>query len=162
MSEQLTLLGSFTYLDSKFRDFANAPCYTAQSPAQGCVNGVQDLGGSRTTFAPEYAGSLTLSYEQPVGGYILSIEPNLFFTDGYAIVSDFNPRNHQGSFTKVNLRMALAPPAGQWELAFVGRNLGDEVTSHFCQEAPTLLTGNTVACSVDPPATFALQARYDF
>ena len=162
MSEQLTLLGSFTYLDSKFRDFANAPCYTAQSPAQGCVNGVQDLGGGRTTFAPEYAGSLTLSYEQPVGGYILSIEPNLFFTDGYAIVSDFNPRNRQGSFTKVNLRMALAPPAGQWELAFVGRNLGDEVTSHFCQEAPTLLTGNTVACSVDPPATFALQARYDF
>ena len=162
MAEQLTLLGSFTYLDSKFRDFANAPCFTAQSPAQGCVNGVQDLGGSRTTFAPEYAGSLTLVYEQPVGGYILSIEPNLFFTDGYAIVSDFNPGNHQDGFTKLNLRMALAPPSGQWELAFVGRNLSDELSSHFCQEAPTLLTGNTVACSVDPPATFALQARYDF
>lgn len=162
MSEQLTLLGSFTYLDSKFLDFANAPCYTAQSPAQGCVNGVQDLAGSRTTFAPEYAGSVTLIYEQPVGGYVLTVEPNLFFTDGYAIVSDFNPRNSQDSFTKVNLRVALAPPSGQWELALVGRNLSDELSSHFCQEAPTLMTGNTVACSVDPPATFALQARYDF
>ena len=162
LSEQVTLLGSFTYLDSVFRDFPNAPCYTRQSPAQGCVNGVQDLSGHVTTFAPEYAGSLSLVYEQPIGDLFLTIEPNVFFSDGYAIISDFNPRNTQDSFTKVNLRVALAPASDQWELALVGRNLNDELTTHFCQEVPAVQTPNTVACAADPPATYAFQARYNF
>ena len=162
LSDQVTLLGNFTYLDSTFRDFPNAPCYTRQTPAQGCVDGVQDLGGHVTTFAPEYAGSLSLVYEQPVGDYFLTIEPNVFFTDGYGIISDFNPRNNQGGFTKVNLRIALAPASDQWEVALVGRNLGDELTTHFCQEVPAVQTPNTVACAADPPPTYAIQARYNF
>lgn len=162
MTERWTLLGDFTFLRSRFRDFANAPCYTGQSPAQGCVDGVQDLSGRFTTFAPEHAGSLTVRYERRIGDNRLTVAPNLFFTDGYGIVPDFNPRNHQGSFAKVNLRIALAPLSNQWELAFVGRNLGNATTSHFCQEAATLRTGNTVACAVDPPATFAVQASHGF
>ena len=162
LSEQVTMLGSFTYLDSVFRDFPNAPCYTRQSPAQGCVDGVQDLSGHVTTFAPEYAGSLSLVFEQPVGDLFLTIEPNVFFTDGYAIISDFNPRNTQDSFAKVNLRVALAPASDQWEVALVGRNLNDELTTHFCQEVPAVQTPNTVTCSADPPATYAFQARYNF
>ena len=162
ISDQLTLLGSFTYLDSKFRDFTNAPCYTAQSPAQGCVSGAQDLSGGVTTFAPEYAGSVTLIYEVPFGDHILTVEPNVLFTDDYAIISDFNPLNAQNGFTKINLRVSVAPTSDQWEVALVGRNLSDKITSHFCQEAPTNLNGRSVACSVDPPATYAIQARYNF
>lgn len=162
LTDRLRLLGDFTLLRSKYRDFANAPCYTGQSPAQGCVDGVQDLSGRRTTFAPRHAGSVTLLYERRIGGHWLTVASNLFFTDGYGIVPDFNPRNHQASFAKVHLRVALAPPSHRWELALVGRNLGNEITSHFCQEAATLQTGSTVACAVDPPATVAVQARYDF
>ena len=162
MTEQWTLLGDFTFLRSTFRDFANAPCYTGQSPAQGCVDGAQDLSGHRTTFAPDHAGTLALRYERRIGGARLTVTPSVFFTDGYGIIPDFNPRNNQGSFTKVNLRVAWAPLANEWELALVGRNLGNEITSHFCQEAATLRTGNTVTCAVDPPATFAVQARYGF
>lgn len=162
LTNHLTLLGELTFLHSKYRDFANAPCYTGQSPAQGCVDGAQDLRGHRTTFAPAHAGSITLLYQRPIGDHRLTVAPNLFFTDGYGIVPDFNPRNHQGSFAKVNLRIALAPHSRRWEWALVGRNLGNEITSHFCQEAATLRTGNTVACAVDPPATYAAQVRYEF
>lgn len=162
VTERLALFGNLTLLSSKYRDFANAPCHNGQSPAQGCVNGAQDLSGHRTTFAPRHAGGLALRYERRIGGgYRLTATPHLLFTDGYAFVPDFNPRNYQGSYEKINLRVALTPPSQRWELALAGRNLGNEITSHFCQEAATLLTANTVGCAVDPPATFALQASYE-
>ncbi|MGI9323294.1 MAG: TonB-dependent receptor [Pseudomonadales bacterium] len=172
LSDRLTLKGSFTYLDSEFDDFPNAPCYTGQTPGQGCVvigmdsddNDItaQDLGGHETTFAPDFSGSLTLIYEQPLGDYALTIEPNVFYSDGYALISDFNPLNVQDSFAKFNLRIGLAPGSGNWDLAFVGRNLNDEATTHFCQEALTQLSGRAVACSIDPPATYAFQGRINF
>lgn len=161
VGERWTIKGAFTLLDSSFDKFTNSPCYTGQTAALGCVGGVQNLSGATTTYAPDYAGSLIVKYEQPLGGYTLSVEPNVLFSDGYALISDLNPLNFQDSFIKANLRIALAPDSDRWELAFVGRNLNDEITSHFCQEA-VAAPGGSVACSPDLPATYAIQGRLSF
>ena len=167
VTDNLTLSGEFTYLDSEFQNFTNSPCFTGQSVAAGCVEiqpGVfaQDLSGATTPFAPEWSGSITALYERPIGGFVLSIEPNVFFTDGFALISDLTPVAFQDSFAKVNLRVALRPESDRWEVAFVGRNLNDELTTTFCQEAATNLNGALGACAVDRPATFAIQGRVNF
>ncbi|MEM8935008.1 MAG: TonB-dependent receptor [Pseudomonadota bacterium] len=172
LMDRLTVIGAFTYLDSKYLDFANAPCYTGQTVALGCIelaggdpmdptDNVQDLSDRETTFAPEYAGTVTVRYEHPIGDYLVSIEPNVQFTDGYFFVQDFNPLNKQESFTKLNVRAGFGPEDGQWELAFVGRNLTDKITSHFCQEPPAAGAGS-IACSPDRPATYQIQGKINF
>lgn len=161
LSDRWSMKGALTLMDSTFDDFVNAPCYTGQSPALGCINGVQNLSGKTTTHAPDYSGSLTLRYEVPLSGYMLSIEPNIVVSDGYALISDLNPLNFQPSWSKLNLRIGLVPESSAWELALVGRNLNDETTSHFCQEAPAAPPG-VVSCAPDAPATYMLQGRYSF
>lgn len=161
-TDRLTLRGDFTLLDSTYDDFANSPCYTGQTVAQGCVGGRQDLSGETTTFAPEFSGAVSAVYEHPINNdYTLSIEPSLQFTDGYILIADANPLNSQDGFSKAHLRIGLSPNSGKWDLAFVGRNLTDETTSHFCQETPAQPAG-TVSCAVDQPATYAIQARMNF
>src|SRR3546814_16734331 len=54
---EVTLSGS--YLDAQYTRFENAPCFTGQTAAQGCVPNsanqlVQDLTGQPTTRAPEW------------------------------------------------------------------------------------------------------------
>lgn len=49
---------SAAYTDAKIRDFANAPCYTGQTVAQGCnrvgTASLQDLSGDRLANAPKF------------------------------------------------------------------------------------------------------------
>ncbi len=172
ISDNVALKGAFTLLDSSYDEFPNAPCYTGQTPAEGCNEILddmgmgtgafaQDLSGVETTYAPEYAGTLTAIFDVPIGDYTVSIEPNVQFTDGYVMISDFNPLNVQDSWTKWNLRVALTPESDRWQLAFVGRNLNDEATTHFCQEVPAAFA-DTVACSVDAPATYMIQGKFNF
>ncbi len=54
----LRIDASAAYTDAKIRDFANAPCYTGQTVAQGCARinnaNVQDLSGDRLANAPKF------------------------------------------------------------------------------------------------------------
>lgn len=160
-TERLRFRGSLSVLDSEFDEFENAPCYTGQTEALGCSEaGTQDLSGHDTTFAPEFSGVLTATWEQPLGDYILTIEPGIYYTDEYWTISNFYPQAQQDSFTKINLRVAFAPESYQWEIAFIGRNLNDETTKVWCQGGPA--SPGNVFCTASDPATYAIQARYNF
>ncbi len=159
--EELLIQGDFTILDSDFTEFPNAQCFVGQTPAQGCVGGVQDLSDQETTFSPTWSGNVTATYQKPFRDLVFTAQPNVFFTDGFFFTGNLNPAAFQDSFYKVNLRLSVRDESDQWELAFVGRNLNDQRTSSFCQEVPGAAAG-TVGCAVDTPATFAFQGRYSF
>ncbi len=160
VSEQFSLKGAFSFLDSQFDSFPTAPCYNGQTEALGCMGGRQDLSGHVTTFAPDFSGSLTASYDVNLGDMVLTIEPNVYYTDDYFTISNFYPESEQSGFAKFNLRIALAPESAQWEVALVGRNLNDKTVRSWCQGAPA--TPGSVFCSPQRPATYALQGRYNF
>ena len=160
LNDVLKLRGDFSFLDSEFDEFSNAPCYTGQTEELGCVDGAQDLSGEKTTFAPEYAGNLTLSWVQPMGDYLLTVEPNVYFTDEYWTISNQYPASLQDGFEKWNLRVAFGPDDYRWELAFVGRNLAEEETKVWCQGGPA--SPGNVFCTIDRPATYMLQGRFNF
>jgi iron complex outermembrane receptor protein len=70
------------------------------------------------------------------------------------------------ALTLVDLRLAVAEPGGDWELALVGRNLLDE-SSSFGFDFPffggqTVPAGSTTIGSVSRPRTLAIQGRYNF
>ncbi len=160
--DQLTVQGELIFLDSEFTDFDDALCFTGQTVAQGCVNDRQDLSGEDTTFAPTYSGNFTMTYDYPIRDYIITAQPNVFFTDSFQLVSDNNPLTRQDSFVKLNFRLSVRPESERWELALVTRNLNDEITtSGVCNEVPSA-PGGTVGCVADAPRTIALQGIVNF
>src|SRR5690606_22812085 len=69
-TDQLTLRGSLAYNHSRYREFSTAPCYSGQTPAEGCLNGVfQDLTGRPTFNAPDWVAIAGFTYVQPVSNY---------------------------------------------------------------------------------------------
>jgi outer membrane receptor protein involved in Fe transport len=148
------------YLDSTYDDYRNASCWFGQTAAQGCVGGVQDLSGEPTQFAPEWSGSVGVNYEVPVGAVLLRAGVDANFTTGYFIPSDNDPNVEQGGFGKLNARLAIADPNDRWELAVIGRNLTDRLTTHWGNDLP--LFNGSYFKFVDRPRSVAAQATWRF
>jgi iron complex outermembrane receptor protein len=160
LNDRLSLSGDLAFLDATYSSFPDAPCYETQTAAQGCVAGLQDVSGKPREFAPDFAGNLTVTFEQPIGDYVLTIASNVTHSDGYFLQADLDPLHVQSSYTKLNLRAALTPDSGKWELAFVGRNLTDKLTVNFCSDLPA--GPGMFVCAPDLPATYAIQGRFNF
>lgn len=169
----LTLRGSANYSDATFDTFF-ASCYIGQTQAQGCLEGLnpmtgrysaQDLAGERLPSAPEWTGTLGLSYETPLGDTGLMM---LFSADG-SYKSDYNPHPElapgalQDSAWLLNSSVRLQGPGLGWEVALIGRNLGDEFRVTSASNAPATgsgaLTGSTVAGGLADLAGYANRGR---
>jgi len=146
---------SLGWLDATYGQFENQGCYLtpAQTIAQGCVRiggaplppnatvcignpGVvcaQDLSGFATSFAPEWSGTTSLEYRRALAGERLGLpltiraRIDLMFTDEFYTTVNGAPGSKQGSYAKLDARLALGRSDGRWEVALVGRNLTDEL-----------------------------------
>jgi outer membrane receptor protein involved in Fe transport len=70
----------------------------------------------------------------------------------------------QGSYTKVNARIALANIDDVWSIAVLGKNLTDEKTSTWGNDVPLASQGfsETYFQHIDAPRSYELQVRYSF
>ncbi len=172
VTQGLTLSAAVAYLDFEYTDFENNQCYFGQQVLEpGAVqpDGVTcDATGKRKEYTPEWTGSIIADYVMPLGDSLeLRTTLDLNYSDSYTFNPTLDPRSEQDSFTKVNLRVAVGAPSGQWELAFVGQNLTDEDVVIYGGEAPLAgtLTGGTGMAYykfLDRPATYAVQGTYRF
>ena len=177
LTEHLTLNGSFIWLDAEYQDFPGAACFTGQ-PAPGCTlvapsrgpgqapTFAQDLSGQDLSFAPEISGTVGATYRQPLDFQVFgnTVEfvsrVDVFFTDDFSTDGDGDPAAREDGFAKIDLRVALADQGGKWEFAFVGRNITDELTSHWRSDT-TGLPGTYTALT-DRTRQLGIQARLSF
>jgi iron complex outermembrane receptor protein len=152
--------GALAYLDSEFDDYKNAPCTIYQSAEQGpaCA---QDLSGERGPNAPEWSGVVYAAYERTVWADLL-FRFNLSgaYTDEVFLDGDLDRNTLQDSYVKVNGSIAIASGDDHWEVALYGRNLTDETTYSYAQDAP--LSAGIYAGWVEEPRIVGLQGRYNF
>lgn len=179
-SEWLSVSAALAYLDAKYLEYENAPCNQVQlstqarnaagdplfnptgAPVTVCdqLGGSQDLSGAPRAYAPDWSGNIAVHAEFPLGEQLmLTFDPVLYFKSDTYLSAGFDPLLFQESFAKVDLRVALASEQG-WEVAAIGRNLTDEVTSSFAS-AVTGANGST-RYLVDRPRSFAVQLSYEF
>lgn len=177
VAEGVTLTSAVTYLDSTYDSFPGAQCWQnpAQTVAQGCVQigtvsgtpvFAQDLSGSRTSFAPEWSGTLGAEVRRSLGAnlfggnvdFVGSVD--VFFTDEFNTNFDADPLTVQGSFYKLGARVGLVSSDDRWQLMLIGRNLNDELTSHWIANAPA--AGQAKFAQTDRPREVALRFRYSF
>jgi iron complex outermembrane receptor protein len=168
LTDNFVLSGAVALLDAQWDDYRDAQCTAldlARAPNASCTVSpatgflVQDLSGEDLLMSPDWSGNVGAEYYWPLdGGLEVQTQLLVYFQDDKFLAADNDPATVQESFTKVNLRLALVSDSG-WEVALVGRNLTDELTSPHAEDLP-LRSTNSFFRLTDRPRTLALQGQY--
>lgn len=119
----------------------------------------------RLPYAPDWAASFTLHYERALGNNLRGqLDGALNYRDEQFQQRD--ERSLDGALSLFDLRLAIGPVNGSWEVALMGRNLLDKESS-FGFDYPAfggqaIPVGEATVGSLNRPRTIALQGRYVF
>jgi iron complex outermembrane recepter protein len=177
--EGLGMTAASSWNHARYLKFNNAPCWGGQSISEGCnqsfnpttgVYTAQDLSGTPLVRAPEWQANLGFEYLFP-----LRNDYRLVFGNSNAISSRYvtflavdrpNNDNYQSAFVKIDLSLTLQGPGNRWEVAVIGKDLNDKVTSGNCVSSPlrggaliATPSGGASEASIDPASCFADPGR---
>ena len=171
----LTVHGTLNYNRARYRDFADAPCYGGQTPAEGCtlVSGrpIQNLSGHSTSLAPTWAGSFEADYQRDVGqNLVFGASANVKFSGSYFANPFGNPLAKQGSYATLDGSLRLRSNDSRWEVALIGRNLTNRYVLYYVGDAPSsgADTGTAAGLHSDlvgtqnQPRTVAVQLTFKY
>jgi outer membrane receptor protein involved in Fe transport len=120
----LTFNGSLGYNKARFLSFPTAQCYSYQTEAAGCVDGVQDLTGHPLVRAPKVTFDLGGEYVRDVGAdWTVDMAMDGAYTTSYVTEENEDPLSLQPAFWRLNASVKLAPANGRYALSLIGRNL---------------------------------------
>ena len=172
-TEGLTISLAGSYLDNEYANWPTAPCWTDTGSDPGnrgdCIgryNAVppprRDASGEANTFSPEWAYNLNFDYRLPLGDYLEARAiVNINYSDEYFNAGDLDPIYAvQDSYTMYDARLSLGSIDGAWEVALLGKNLGDEYVSGNSNDQP-LVAGNGFTLT-NRLRSYAVQATYRF
>lgn len=137
----LTLSGSVAYNRARYLNFL-AACYAGQTAALGCntATSLQNAAGRDLPRAPRWAGTLGGAYTGLINdNFQYRLNAGLTYSDSYETMSELIPGTRQRAYTLYDAGFALGPPDDRWEVAFIGRNLGNRFYASSSGQVP--LTG---------------------
>jgi iron complex outermembrane receptor protein len=166
-TEDLTLYGALTWLDSEYDSYEDAACTIEQQIAGGLAPCRQDLSGSPLQFAPDWSGNLGFNYNFAVTADTnLVFNADAFYSDEVLVAPDNDPVGVQDSYWKINARIAWEADDGQWMVAVLGKNLNDETTFNWLNDATLSGAGfgfeRAYFGQVEIGRSYELQLRYSF
>jgi iron complex outermembrane receptor protein len=149
--EGLALHTAVNWNRARYGEFNNAPCGGGQTISEGC-NRVfdptpsltypaghfvgQDLSGAHLVRAPEWTAVVGMDYEMPVGRAMrLTLGTGVNYTSKYLTTLIDNPDYYQHDYAKVSANIALRGANDAWEVALIGNNLNNEITTASCVNA---------------------------
>lgn len=172
-SDNLTLRGSFAYLEAKYTSYPAGQCPVVNpgipaGPRPGSCN----FTGLRPYQSPPITASLSFDYRQPLGGNGMTgfVSGDVAFTDTVYLAETLDPRSKQAGFANLGGRIGIEGPDGQWRVAVFGKNL----TDHVYYTATTNLILNAVMSAggasapggyvgwYAPPRTYGVEATFKF
>lgn len=162
VTDPLTLRAAAGYNHLEYVSFKNAQCYAFQTAAQGCVGGVQDLSGRRVDHAPEFSGSMGVTYERAVTADLtLGVGFDAIYTSSSFNTATQNPTSLQKGYWMENASLRLSSTTKQWELALIGRNLGNKRIMTYVADRPAGAAGD-IKVSGSRPREILLQLSTKF
>ena len=127
---------------ARFQSLNNVPCYGGQTIAAGCnqllnpATGLytsQDLAGLPLIRAPDWQVNWGASYETPsFRNMSVIFASDTQYSSRYLTNLGNRPDYYQSSFFKTDASATLKGPGDHWELAVIGKNLADTLTSGTC------------------------------
>jgi iron complex outermembrane recepter protein len=156
----LSLSGAVNWNQGYFTRFANADCEPGRTVGEGCnllptrvtdpaelaagyfsldpVLGpvrynAQDLSGTRLHRAPRWQGTFNVDYERPFRANLaLGVGAQVQYSSRY--VTELGSREHglQAAFARIGANVRLRARDDRWEIALIGNNLTDRLTTGGC------------------------------
>ena len=146
--EGLAINAAVDWNHARYETLDNVPCWGGQTIVLGCnqlfsaatgLYTAQNLNGAPMLRAPTWQTQLGISHDFALpNGYELTLSNNNAFTSRYVTflaVGRPNNDDYQGSFVKSDLSLSLRGRGGAWELALIGKDLNNRITTGNCQPA---------------------------
>jgi outer membrane receptor protein involved in Fe transport len=145
----LNIQGGLTYAETQYGSFVVPAGASPRLP------------NTRVSFAPLYSGSLSTSYDRPIGsGLELRTSLSAKYTSSYNTGSDLNPLKVQPGLTVFNGRIGVGSEDGLWTAELFGQNLTDETYYQVVFDAP-LQTG-ALNGFMGAPRTYGVTLRVQY
>jgi iron complex outermembrane recepter protein len=143
--EGLGLNASVNWNHARYVTLNNVPCWGGQTIALGCnqflnpatgLYTAQNLNGTPLLRAPTWQSSFGFTYN-----YALPSNYQLVFTNNNSVSSSYvtdlaagrpNHDNMQTGYIKADLSLTLQGPDDKWEIALIGKNINDKLTTGTC------------------------------
>lgn len=143
--EGLQLRGALSYSKARYQTFTFA-CFRGQSIAQGCATGpvnpangaftLQNLSGSRIVRAPDWGASAGFNYEGEVSGLKVGLSADSNYSSGYFNNAFNAPLMWQRGYWLFDSSVSVGSKDERWEIALIGRNLGNKAYVARSAEQP--------------------------
>jgi outer membrane receptor protein involved in Fe transport len=117
----LTVQGGLTYANTEYGDFTAGDL---SNPAR--FQQLQLLPGQRLSFAPEFSGTASFTYERPIGSLVGRVFLGAKYSSEYNTGSDLLPFKTQEAFTLINGRVGLGTDDDRIRVELFAQNLTDE------------------------------------
>jgi len=134
VTSDLAVRVALGYNHTRYTDYLSA-CYGGQTIAQGCnlqpdATGAftrQDLSGAPTVRAPDWSGSVGVTYDHELGNAMrLGLSSDLVGTSKYYFSETEGPGTLQKGFFKLNAAIRLYRDDERWSLALIAKNIFDK------------------------------------
>ena len=120
-SKGLMLQGGLMYADTFYGDERPTPDFVGPDGA------LYKLPGNKTSFAPEWSGTASATYEWDFGSSLVGrFNIGAKYTSEFNTGSDLDVEKMQDAYTVVNARFGIGAKSKRWMLEFWGLNIFDE------------------------------------
>ena len=134
INDSFSLGFSGSYGEAEYDEYNGATCNSVDAK-QAVINAggnpmapcFIDGAGRRLPFAPDWSFNIQPEYRASWGEFQLTASANFVTSDGYEMDSiSADPLFTAPKWHRLDLRLAIAPGNGQWEVALYGRDVTDE------------------------------------
>ncbi len=134
----LRLSSSLSWIDAEYDDFVGAQCVEDENGApansdceipSGTMTGTENQEGEPLERSPDMEVNVSALWESRItDSMMFRTSVSAYYSDEYFVQPTQATYSTQDSFTKWDARIALGAMDNGWEIAVIGRNLGDEMT----------------------------------
>ena len=163
LSPNLDITASGAYQDIKYDDYPGAACLASQPST--CTPATNNLAGYRLAYTSKWTGNVSAHGRVPLGDDLkLDITGVAAGRSKYFDSDNQSPIfGIQKGYVKLDLRVQLSDADERWFLAFVGKNLTNELTtgSAFNLPAPNTAVPRAILY-LEPPRNLSIEAGFKF
>lgn len=156
VTERFRLQAGVAYTHSKYVRFPDATFYPGiGTPADPVRTQQIDASGNPLLRTPKWTGSLSGSYEQPVGDNSLQFSANYYITSAF----NFDPigQFRQDGYGLLSGRIEFSTPDDRFSVAVFGNNLTDE--TYLTQVLPF---SGAILQTYGTPRTYGVEVGFKF
>jgi iron complex outermembrane recepter protein len=160
ITNELSVRGSLTYVPLRYSSFPNSQCYSAQTVAEGCVGGVQNL--SHKSFGgPPLSINLGATWNKEITPvYSFSLMGDVQIYDSTPLVNN-QPNTSTASHAVANMTARFYQTSGPWAVSLIGTNINNDQTLGVLGPKP-LGTPNDLYGVIPQGREIRLQFDYKF